>query len=75
MHSSVICGIKKLIEKRVLDIDHLHVDWFGGEPLIAQDVVFELSEFAANKCREAKIKFTGGMTTNGSKLTKKLLAV
>ena len=61
-------GIKNLIAKRVerYGLDYLSLSWFGGEPLLAKDVVFEICESAEKLCRSGAIGARGGeMTTNG----------
>lgn len=63
MSSSTIAGIKKLLSSRSADIEELEVSWFGGEPLLAKDVVFEVHEHI--KSLPPTFKFSANMTTNG----------
>lgn len=65
MSSEVILGIKNLIGKRIKSLRRLGISWFGGEPLLAKSVVFDISEFAAKVSRENDVGFSGGLTTNG----------
>lgn len=66
MGPEVVQGIKRLIDRRVEDVSRLQVSWFGGEPLAAKDIVFDISEHAALRCRERGIEhIPGAMTTNG----------
>ena len=61
-------GIKQLISKRVerYGLDYLELGWFGGEPLLAKDVVFDITAHAANLLQAGAIGAMGGeMTTNG----------
>lgn len=44
MHRSVINGIKALISHRLKDLSILEISWFGGEPLLATDVIEEISQ-------------------------------
>lgn len=62
-------GIKNLITKRLPKLDTLQLQWFGGEPLAAKDVVLGLSEFAKKACDHAGVNFSGSLTTNGYLLT------
>jgi uncharacterized protein len=66
MKPDIINSVKKLIERRSTGIDQLYLSWFGGEPLLAKDVVFEISEFAM-KCVDStpSLNYSGGVTTNG----------
>lgn len=43
----------------------LHVMWFGGEPLMAMDVIEYLSTNFMNICKRNKKRYTAHMTTNG----------
>jgi uncharacterized protein len=45
-------------------LELLKFSWFGGEPLVAKDVVLRLSRYAKQKCDEHGVKFQGGLTTN-----------
>lgn len=70
MRPETVAGIKHLIDRRVGDIASLQVSWFGGEPLTAKDIVFDVAEHAARCCREHAIAaIPGAMTTNGYLLT------
>ena len=47
-------------------ISSLHIDWFGGEPLMYfKEIVVPISEHAKEKCRHAGIDFLNSSTTNG----------
>ncbi len=70
MSSSVVSGIKRLIDRRMESLRYFHLAWFGGEPLIAKDIVFEVSEHAQRRSREHGVEFLEGeVTTNGYLLT------
>lgn len=51
---------------------HLSISWFGGEPLMAFDVVDELMINVKRLCKRNSVKYTGSMTTNGFYLTKRI---
>ncbi|MDW8325347.1 MAG: radical SAM protein, partial [Anaerolineales bacterium] len=67
MRKSVREGIKKFIAKQE-GLKYLHIAWFGGEPLLASDVVIELSQFFHEYCQIHSISLSSDMTTNGSLL-------
>jgi len=69
MTRDVIDGVKNLISKRASELKFLKISWFGGEPLSARDIVYEISQHAKNICESNGIKFQGGMTTNAFLLT------
>jgi uncharacterized protein len=43
MSDDVIEGVIKYVEKRGPQLKNLNVHWFGGEPLLALDVIEKLS--------------------------------
>jgi uncharacterized protein len=69
MSPEIVTGIKRLLDRRMEDIRFLRTSWFGGEPLMAKDIVFDISEFALRRCREHGVEFAGDVTTNGYFLT------
>jgi len=65
MQPKTIQSIKKLISNRVDSLEELHISWFGGEPLLAKDIVSEISGHASNLCKKKGVKYVSDMTTNG----------
>jgi uncharacterized protein len=65
MPRSVVTGIKSLIDRRGAELDELEISWFGGEPLLALDVITEISNHALHVARTEGFAFRSGMTTNG----------
>ncbi|HEX8922358.1 MAG TPA: radical SAM protein [Pyrinomonadaceae bacterium] len=66
MKRETINSVKELMKRRVDELDELYLSWFGGEPLLAKDVITELSSYAAELAREhTALSYRGGMTTNG----------
>ena len=63
-------AIVKLVESRAKSIEMLRITWYGGEPLMAVDVVKRLSERFISICEEHKITYNASMITNGYFLTK-----
>jgi uncharacterized protein len=51
------------------DIQHVHVAWFGGEPLLAYRSIVELSVRLVEMARESGRSYSSKMTTNGALLT------
>ncbi len=74
MISSVREGIRELVRTRHAEnpLKHLTVSWFGGEPLVAVEVIEELSEFFLSFCAENGITYTAGIVTNGYLLTQEV---
>jgi uncharacterized protein len=64
MTRSVTAGIKALIDRRSDGLDRLEISWFGGEPLLARDVITDISQHAARAARAYRFAFSASMTTN-----------
>lgn len=73
MSADLVSGIKKFIEKRAEKLDHLHLSWFGGEPLIAKNIIYDISQFALGLRLQKRINVSGSMTTNGYHLSKETM--
>jgi uncharacterized protein len=65
-------AIELFIDNRMEGLELLKFSWFGGEPLVAKDVVLRLSRYAKQKCDEHGVKFQGGLTTNAYVLDQEL---
>lgn len=61
------------IEQMLDGYQELYISWFGGEPLLAMDVIERLSSTIMEFCRKKKINYRAGITTNGVKLTKSIV--
>src|SRR5947209_19415198 len=44
MNPETIQGVKRLIDRRLEGLGFLSVSWFGGEPLLACDIIEDISE-------------------------------
>lgn len=65
-------GIERLLDRRVPDLKHLRLSWFGGEPLMAKDIVLRISAYARRLALEHGVEFGGGLTTNAYHLDRDL---
>lgn len=77
MKRPTIDGIKKLIDARIQrqTIDRLSLAWFGGEPTLALEIIYEISEYAKHYHDEGKLKgMSGDLTTNGYLLNPETLS-
>jgi len=68
MSSDTVCNIiayiKILIDER--KISSLHLDWFGGEPLLGFDKIIKpIAAEAKKMCEDKEVNFWMTMTTNG----------
>lgn len=67
MKRPVVEGIKNLIKRRIENagLKSLQFEWFGGEPLVAKDIVQELADYAYEFYQRGDLEeFEGGLTTN-----------
>ena len=66
MSARVLNSIKSLMSARASSLNLLKVNWFGGEPLLAKEVVFDIAGHAkALSDRFDGLRYVSGMTTNG----------
>ena len=80
MSKEVIQGIKHLLSERMPELTSLSVEWFGGEPLAAKEIIYELGEYIQQLLyQNPGIQYGGSITTNGFNLRlatfRKLLAL
>ena len=66
MPAALIGGVKNLLSHRAPGLRRLDVEWFGGEPLIAPDVIEEIASHARDLAHaHPGLIYQGSMTTNG----------
>jgi uncharacterized protein len=53
------------IEKIVKTGKDIFVTWYGGEPLLAKEIIFDLSQRIIAITEENKVEYSAGMVTNG----------
>lgn len=72
MSDSVLTSISTFVREELPSKNALVIAWFGGEPLLREDVVLRLnSEFKA-LCEKTGKRFTSHITTNGYLLRRDL---
>ncbi|QDX24708.1 radical SAM protein [Sphingomonas suaedae] len=64
MSETTIKSLERYIDRRVESLKVLKIEWFGGEPLVARDVVLRLLRHAKARCDEHEVSLISGMTTN-----------
>jgi len=70
MAPDVVAGVKRLIDRRIDGLRYLSISWFGGEPLLARDIIEDISAHVVATARwPSEFSYHGDMTTNGSLLT------
>ena len=69
MNKEIADKVVKYIENWVSPQQQLEISWYGGEPLIAADMIYYISQ----KLKNGKFpNFTAAITTNGFLLTEKV---
>jgi uncharacterized protein len=71
MSKAVVNAVKTLLGRRVPELDKLYVSWFGGEPLLAKNIVMDISRHIKELAESRpNLTYHAGMTTNGYELTR-----
>lgn len=72
MQPAVVAGVLALLERRACELDSLSISWFGGEPLLALDVIEEISTAALAHARaHPRLAYSANVTTNASTLDRR----
>lgn len=75
MPLTVVEGVKRLLDVRAPELRRLDLSWFGGEPLVALDVVREIMTHAQYlSAQYPGVRVASDMTTNGDLLTQQVAA-
>ncbi len=70
MEPRVVGGLKRLLTRRAAELRQLFLSWFGGEPLLAPDVIDDVMLHAGRlRKRHASLAVVSDITTNGYLLT------
>jgi len=69
MRPDVVTGVKRLLSQRASDLTLLLLSWFGGEPLLAPDIMEDVMGHARGlAARNPDLAIRADATTNGSLL-------
>jgi uncharacterized protein len=69
MPENVQQELLKLIERLAKTVKGISVSWYGGEPLLGKEIIFDLTRKIIDITEENKIGYSANMTTNGYLLT------
>ncbi|MCX7656361.1 MAG: radical SAM protein [Treponemataceae bacterium] len=69
MDEEVVRRIKTFILKKISLLSFLKINWFGGEPLLCPDILYEITSYAKDLCLQNNIQFSCNITSNGVLLT------
>lgn len=60
----------EVLDEQLPTIERFHVTWFGGEPLLAKDRLYRLSEKFIERADAAGVAYSASIVTNGYLLTR-----
>lgn len=72
MHEDIIVAISQFVDKNIDQYKALFVEWFGGEPLCAQNIIIKLSEILIKICKKHHKPYLSSITTNGYMLNEQV---
>lgn len=70
MDEETQAALIKFVEGQISTLQQLSVTWYGGEPLLAIDIVEDMSKKLMAMCDEHKVEYSAGIVTNGYLLTR-----
>jgi uncharacterized protein len=73
MPPEIVKGVKNLLSRRAAELSLLQIRWFGGEPLLALDIIEDVALHSVHLSDVyPSLQYFGSITTNGSLLTLKV---
>jgi putative arylsulfatase regulator len=69
MDDKTVEALLSFLGKNLIRYTGLNISWFGGEPLLALEVVEKISKKVLEMCRVRHIMYDSSITTNGVLLT------
>lgn len=69
MDEEKVSAFIKFLKKRMRTASSLHISWFGGEPLLCHEIIYQIMEQAQQFGKLYKIPVSANATTNGVLLT------
>ena len=73
VQNDILKLLDKIIENR--KIKKIKIIWFGGEPLLAIDIIESFSQKLINLSKEKKINYKASIITNGYLLNQKMIEI
>lgn len=65
-------SIEFIVNPNVANPENIHIEWFGGEPLMVPDLLLEATDYAQELAKKYNLKVSAGMVSNMSLLTPEL---
>ena len=74
MKDSTVSQLIKWIKNNSLNKKFLHIEWFGGEPLLKKDIILFITQELKQFCEKQNIIYSSTLTTNGYLLSNKFIS-
>ncbi|WP_416044965.1 radical SAM protein (plasmid) [Clostridium tyrobutyricum] len=65
MNQTTQNNLINFIKQKLSTVKQLNIIWYGGEPLLCKDIIFNLSERIINICDQNKVNYGAFIITNG----------
>ncbi len=65
MDDEKVVSLKKYLRKAIRNVKMVNITWFGGEPLLRVDIIYDVMSLLQELCKFYKIPLTSGIVTNG----------
>ena len=65
MKPATIIGLKAFLSVRAISLKSLEINWFGGEPTLASEIIEDVMTHVADLAKRFGFHLLGAMTTNG----------
>lgn len=75
MNYEIQDSIIAFVEKRIQELSHLNVNWYGGEPLLAPNIITNLSSKLLKLCKDNNVLYTSSIVTNGSLIDEHIISI
>lgn len=72
MNPTTLKSLITFIQKHLPELKSLHINWFGGEPLLAMPVIQEISLEVIKLCERYSVDYDASVITNGYLYTKSI---
>ncbi len=73
MNKGIQNAIIGMVDKAAEEKKNIHITWYGGEPLIAKDVLFSMSQKMIEECDKWNVKYTSSIITNGYLINQEII--
>lgn len=75
MPRDVLDSLLEFLSKRIPELTNLEISWFGGEPLLAIDVLDEVMSFCHSEATKHSVALSSGISTNGHLLSPNIFSL